>query len=257
VNSLTTPPASPLRPSAAALGANAQQGRADFAHSGCLGCHRLPALTDSTSNLRHDVGTLKPSSGLRLGAPIDGLDTPGLLGAWASPPFLHDGSAATLEAAITAHAAFASLAPATVSRIATFLREAEAGDLGTLGDDDLDGTLNLDDPAPANPCVPTAFVAACGRDTDGDGATDYQEGATADGDGDGLFDYQESSIADADGDGVPDQSDPANGSPCIPHACAPEVPTAKPGAQGLLVALLATTGALAAASLRRRRRTDG
>ena len=203
--------------------------------------------------LRHNVGTIKPSSGQRLGQPIDGLDTPGLLGASASPPFLHDGSAATLEVAITSHTAFASLAPATVTQLATFLREVESGDLGPLADDDLDGTINLDDAAPTNPCIPTAFVSVCSQDTDGDGATDFQEGATTDSDGDGIFNYLESSIADADGDGVADQSDPQNGNACVPNpsACGPQVPTAFPGVQLLLVGLLVAT---ATARMRVRRK---
>ncbi|MFO0688814.1 MAG: NPCBM/NEW2 domain-containing protein [Myxococcota bacterium] len=245
VASLAAAPPSPHRPSAGTLGASALLGRAAFAHSGCLGCHALSKLTDSPSLARHDVGTTLPSSGQRLGAPIDGFDTPGLLGVWADPPYLHDGRAATLEAAITGHAGLASLPPATVSQLAAFLREAEASDLAPFGDGDADGTIDLDDAAPLDPCIPTAFVAVCGRDTDGDGATDFQEGATADADGDGVPDYQESSTADGDGDGVPDQSDPANGNACVPNAaaCAPAVPAGAVGSQTLLLGLLLAAGA--------------
>ncbi len=244
VNSLTDAPLSPLRPSAGAMSATAQLGRAAFVHSDCLGCHALPKLTDSPSTQRHDDGTIDAASGQRLGQPIDGFDSPGLLGAWATPPFMHDGSAATLEAAITAHTAFAGLPPATVTQIATFLREAESGDLGPFADDDLDGTVNLDDAAPANPCVPNAFVSVCAQDSDGDGATDFQEGATTDSDGDGIFNYLESSTADSDGDGVFDQNDPENGNACVPNpgACGPEVPTAFPGVQLLLLGLLIGMG---------------
>jgi hypothetical protein len=52
--------------------------------------------------LLHDVGTLKPGSGQRLGAPLTGLDTPSLHGLWRTPPYLHDGSAVDLEAVSTA-----------------------------------------------------------------------------------------------------------------------------------------------------------
>jgi hypothetical protein len=244
VASLSDAPLSPHRPSAASLSAAAQQGRVAFAQNGCLGCHALSRLTDSPSGQRHDVGTIDAASGARLGSPLDGFDTPGLLGAWASPPFLHDGSAPNLEAAITAHDAFSNLAPATVTALAAFLREAEPGDLVGYTDGDGDGTLDLDDPAPANPCIPSAFVAVCGQDSDGDGATDFQEGALTDSDGDGIYDYQESSIADADGDGVPDQDDPQNGNSCVPNpnACAPQVPTAFPGVQLLLGGLLIAAG---------------
>ncbi|MBK7950738.1 MAG: NPCBM/NEW2 domain-containing protein [Deltaproteobacteria bacterium] len=246
VSSLATPPASPFRPSLGTLGADAADGRLAFAELGCLGCHSVPSLTDSPTTLRHDVGTIKPSSGERLDGPLDGFDTPGLVGAWSNPPFLHDGSAPTLEAAITAHSAFANLAPATLARLAAFLREAEPADLVALVDTDADGLVDLADPAPTNPCIPTTFVAVCGADADGDGVSDFQEGATADADGDGLFDYQESSTADADSDGVPDQSDPANGDACVPNAEAcgppPAVPIAGPVARVVLLGLLLATG---------------
>ncbi len=243
VDSLTRVAESPFRPSAEALSAAAQAGRQAFADQGCLECHAVPELTDSPALARHDVGTIDAESGQRLGGPLDGFDTPGLLGAWASPPYLHDGSAATLEAAIAAHADFASLPGETLDQLAEFLREAERGDLTPLFDDDADGTINLNDPAPNDPCIPTAFVAVCDRDTDGDGATDYEEGETADSDGDGIPDYLESSILDSDGDGVPDQDDPDNGNPCVPNACAPEVPVLHPAARILALGLLLALGA--------------
>jgi hypothetical protein len=46
--------------------------------------------------LVHDVGTLGPAAGTRLGDTLRGFDTPTLKGAWEFPPYLHDGSAATL-----------------------------------------------------------------------------------------------------------------------------------------------------------------
>jgi hypothetical protein len=49
----------------------------------------------------HDVGTIKASSGNRLGGPLTGIDTPTLKGAWDSAPYLHDGSAATLLDVLT------------------------------------------------------------------------------------------------------------------------------------------------------------
>ena len=252
VDSLTREAESPFRPSAESLSAAAQEGRQAFADQGCLACHAVPLLTDSPVHLRHDVGTLGAASGQRLGEPLDGLDTPGLLGVWASPPYLHDGSAATLEAAIAAHTDFANLPSVMLDRLADFLREAERDDLAPLFDDDADGTINLDDPAPDDPCIPTAFVAVCDRDTDGDGATDYEEGETADSDGDGIPDYLESSILDSDGDGVPDQDDPDNGNPCVPNACAPEVPVLHPAVRILVLGLLLALGAGAGGRLRMR-----
>jgi YVTN family beta-propeller protein len=243
VASLTTGLESPHRPGAGTLSPSAQQGRSQFASLGCVDCHALPQLTDSPSTLRHDVGTIDMASGQRLGLPLDGFDTPGLLGVWASPPYLHDGEAQTLEAAIAAHDAFATLPPATLASLAAFLREAEASDLAGFADGDGDGSLDLDDPAPGDPCVPTVFVAVCAQDSDGDGVTDYAEGAFADSDGDGVPDYLESSVADTDRDTIPDQFDPANTDGCVPDPeFCPEVPSSGPTAQGVLALLLAACG---------------
>jgi len=70
-----------------------------FVELDCISCHRPDrGFTDSTlgaANL-HDVGTLRGSSGQRLGSTLPGIDTPTLLGVWDAPPYLHDGSATTL-----------------------------------------------------------------------------------------------------------------------------------------------------------------
>jgi cytochrome c peroxidase len=72
----------------------------------CAECHAGVRTTDSAFAspgvpVLHDVGTLSTSSGSRLGAPLTGLDTPTLRGLWSSAPYLHDGSAATLEEVLT------------------------------------------------------------------------------------------------------------------------------------------------------------
>jgi PKD repeat protein len=89
---------------------------------GCAVCHPAPLYTDSTLDdpLRHDVGTLTETSGGRLGGPLDGLDTPTLLGSWDTAPYLHDGSAPDLETAIAAHNP--SLTNAQVSELAQIVR---------------------------------------------------------------------------------------------------------------------------------------
>jgi cytochrome c peroxidase len=94
--------AAPLSPHRAADGSHTERalrGREVFHRAGCARCHAGARFTDSTLTQPyrvHDVGTLTPGSGQRLGAPLVGIDTPSLLGAWASAPYLHDGSAATL-----------------------------------------------------------------------------------------------------------------------------------------------------------------
>ncbi len=68
----------------------------------CYTCHDpATAFTDSTLGddsaiTLHDVGTLTADSGSRLGGPLNGIDTPTLLGVHASAPYFHNGSAATL-----------------------------------------------------------------------------------------------------------------------------------------------------------------
>jgi cytochrome c peroxidase len=50
-----------------------------------------------------DVGTIKASSGKRLGATLTGIDPPTLRDVWATAPYLHDGSALTLRDVFAAH----------------------------------------------------------------------------------------------------------------------------------------------------------
>jgi DNA-binding beta-propeller fold protein YncE len=105
VSSLTGFGRSPhRRPGDAAWEDSRARGEAIFSDPavGCASCHAPPRYTDSafvspgTPRL-HDVGTLRESSGGRLGAALPGLDTPTLRGLWKSAPYLHDGSAQTLR----------------------------------------------------------------------------------------------------------------------------------------------------------------
>ncbi len=131
VASLTTHAPGPDRPSATTLTAAAQAGRTVFA-SQCAGCHAGAAFTNSASNLLADVGTLKASSGSRLGAGLFGLDTPTLRNAWQQTAWLHDGSAATLEAAISAHTVLPRALSATdLANVAAFVRQI-GGDEGAV-----------------------------------------------------------------------------------------------------------------------------
>lgn len=92
---LASLPRSPHRQASGQLTAAAVRGQAVFAAEGCATCH-APA-SGFRDGQRHDVGTLRTTSGQRLGAPLDGIDTPTLLGVWDNPPYFHDGSADTLE----------------------------------------------------------------------------------------------------------------------------------------------------------------
>jgi DNA-binding beta-propeller fold protein YncE/mono/diheme cytochrome c family protein len=105
VSSLAEAPPSPHRESDGSLVEAARRGRAIFmdAAVGCATCHAPPRFTDSALGIaaadfvRHDVGTLRPGSGGRLGGALDGLDTPSLVGVWTTAPYLHDGRARTLR----------------------------------------------------------------------------------------------------------------------------------------------------------------
>ena len=108
VESLLEYPASPYRNPDGTLGAEALAGQLLFESPalGCLQCHGGAHATDSAwlapaDPLLHDVGTIGPGSGMRLGEPLLGIDTPTLHGLWNSPPYLHDGSAADLLAVLT------------------------------------------------------------------------------------------------------------------------------------------------------------
>jgi len=100
-----------------------EDGEALFYSFYCETCHTPPLYTDSSLDtfLRHDVGSIGESSGGRLGGELDGLDTPTLLGAWATGPWLHDGSADTLEASIAAHD-YADFSEADLTALADFVR---------------------------------------------------------------------------------------------------------------------------------------
>jgi YVTN family beta-propeller protein len=96
---------SPFRNPDGTLTADGGAGRVIFKKLGCNFCHTGEDSTDSAKGKLHDVGTLKPSSGQRGGAPLLGIDTPTLNGVWETPPYLHDGSAATLrDVLVTANA---------------------------------------------------------------------------------------------------------------------------------------------------------
>jgi cytochrome c peroxidase len=109
VSSLTNAPPSPHRKQDGTLSGAALRGKALFNSPSlqCASCHVPPRFTDSTltpnptNYIFHDVGTLTPASGQRLGGPLPGIDTPSLLGAWNSAAYLHDGSAATLLDVLT------------------------------------------------------------------------------------------------------------------------------------------------------------
>jgi YVTN family beta-propeller protein len=128
--SLTSAPASPQR-AGGAFSAQAEAGGIAFADKACGSCHHGAPFSDSAPDTRHDVGTSHAGSGHRLGATLDGFDTPSLIGVWATAPYLHDGSASTLTAAIAAHANDPTTASERAA-IAAFLTELNPSDAQPL-----------------------------------------------------------------------------------------------------------------------------
>ncbi len=88
---------SPYRTSSGALTTEAQVGRSVFKRENCAACHTGAAFSDSSTNVLRNIGTLKPTSGQRLGGPLTGIDTPTLRSVWQTAPYLHDGSARRLR----------------------------------------------------------------------------------------------------------------------------------------------------------------
>ncbi|MGA2659106.1 MAG: c-type cytochrome [Verrucomicrobiota bacterium] len=77
------------------LSGTALRGKRIFAGAGCAACHPPELFTDLHS---YDVGTRGASDN-----PADIFDTPTLIEAWRTAPYLHDGSAATLREVLTTH----------------------------------------------------------------------------------------------------------------------------------------------------------
>ncbi len=103
VKSLTNEPPSPHRKTDPPSIAQAQAGEQVFRRQQCASCHGGENFTHSALGLFADIGTQKPASGQRLHGPLTGFDIPTLRGVWATAPYLHDGSAATLADAVRAH----------------------------------------------------------------------------------------------------------------------------------------------------------
>jgi len=123
VGSLNTFAPSPYRNADGTMSTAAQAGKSVFQAKNCAQCHAGGAFTASNDAAAvKNIGTIKPSSGNRLDGPLLGIDIPTLRDVWATAPYLHDGSAATLDAAIMAHNGM-SLSAADLSNVVAYVRE--------------------------------------------------------------------------------------------------------------------------------------
>lgn len=136
-------PRSPFRNADGSMTEDALLGEEIFFNLGCDFCHSGDDFTDSTLGLLHDVGTLTPESGSRLGEILEGIDTPTLLGIWQTAPYLHDGSAPTLLDVLTTrnpdglHGNTGALSEAELNQLVAYMQELDQGlppnDLGVGG----------------------------------------------------------------------------------------------------------------------------
>ncbi|NQZ58250.1 MAG: c-type cytochrome, partial [Lentisphaeraceae bacterium] len=131
VTSLNRVPASPYRSSDGTMTAQAKAGKKIFNKLSCYTCHGGQTYTDSASLYLHDVGTISAATGKRLGKKIPGLDTPTLRGLWATAPYLHDGSAATLKEVLIdknkkgIHGDTAQLSKAELEELMAYLQQLD------------------------------------------------------------------------------------------------------------------------------------
>lgn len=130
VGSLGSFAASPWRQADATLSAGALAGRQVYEQKNCASCHGGTTFAGSAG--LQDIGTLKPSSGSRLGGALAGIDTPTLRDVWATAPYLHDGSAATLDQAVLAHRGV-SLEPVALASLVDYLRQIGADEPASPG----------------------------------------------------------------------------------------------------------------------------
>ncbi|WP_437783850.1 PKD domain-containing protein [Sorangium sp. So ce1097] len=141
LGSLDTYRPSPFRGPDGSLTEDGVAGRAIFERLGCDFCHTGPDGTDSARGKLHDVGTVKPSSGMRAGEPLLGIDTPTLNGVWETAPYLHDGSAPTLrDVLVTAnpedrHAFISGLSEAELGQLIAYVQQLD----GTVDAEPSDG----------------------------------------------------------------------------------------------------------------------
>jgi hypothetical protein len=131
VTSLDKFPKSPFRNPDGSYTNDALEGRKIFDRAGCADCHSGPDFTDSPAGMVHDVGTILPTSGHRLGGPLTATDTPQLKGVWQTAPYLHDGRAATLLEIFTKYltkdemGTTSDLTPTELGQLVEYLQELD------------------------------------------------------------------------------------------------------------------------------------
>lgn len=102
---------SPARAADGSLTVEAARGQTLFASAQCATCHAGGTFQDG---LRHDVGTIQPSSGKGANQPLAGVgfDTPTIAGSWTASSYFHNGQKPSVLAVIVGGHGNASGLPA-------------------------------------------------------------------------------------------------------------------------------------------------
>ncbi len=170
VASLTQSGNSPERNGDGSLTSEALAGEQVFRQANCASCHTGARFTESALGVFRSVGTLKPSSGQRLGAALTGLDTPTLRGLWNSAPYLHDGSAVTVSDAIAAHTGV-SLSAGDLVNLAAYVRQIDDA-IASAPIDSIAPTVTLTGPG-TGVSGPFSVTATFSEDVTGLTAADF------------------------------------------------------------------------------------
>ncbi len=202
---------SPARNGDGTLTTLAAEGKAVFASMNCASCHGGASFTVSGAGNVMNVGTLTLASGNRLGGVLTGIDVPTLRDVWATAPYLHDGSAPTLTAAIEAHNG-RPVPAADLPKLVAYLEQIGSEESGApVSDLDADGVMDALDNC-------TLVKNADQRDTNGDG---YGNLCDADFNNNGVVDSNDGALLkaafgsasfpdrDLNGNGVVDSNDGA------------------------------------------------
>lgn len=116
---------SPVRAANGSLTVEAARGQTLFASANCASCHSGSTLRDG---LRHDVGTIQPSSGLGMNQPLAGVgfDTPTLIGSWAAKSYMHNGQkASVLDVIAGGHGNASGLPTVDQQALAAYVRSLD------------------------------------------------------------------------------------------------------------------------------------
>jgi regulation of enolase protein 1 (concanavalin A-like superfamily)/mono/diheme cytochrome c family protein len=176
VTSLTTESSSPNRNADGTMTTAAVAGERIFRQQNCASCHSGAAFTNSALNVFRDVGTItQPTSGKRLNGALTGFDVPTMRGLWATAPYLHDGSAATLADAVTAHQGV-TLNATDLGNLVAYLQQIDDGPVSAP----LPVTVELATTAPASVSAPFGVTATFSHAVTGFTVTDISvTGGTA------------------------------------------------------------------------------